>query len=155
MKQCPSRRQQSPTYDRTPLPFHVALEGSNSSCGLRTLFCSNTPESIITVFISMALPTVQKGTCRACGNAGDAKNNSQASLLSLPPELHLSIANRLIYPDALSLKHTSRHFYNIVDTGVELKIDWLVSRRKLHLECPNDRGCDLGSDLRFCRGSVA
>lgn len=79
----------------------------------------------------------------------------KASLLSLPPEIHLEIANRLIYPDALSLKHTSRHFYSLVDTGIELKIDWLVSRRKLHLECPNDKGCDLGSDLRFCRGSVA
>lgn len=76
-------------------------------------------------------------------------------LLSLPPEIHLEISNRLIYPDALSLKHTSRYFHNIVDTGVALKIDWLVSRRKMHLECPNDKGCDLGSDLRFCRGSVA
>lgn len=80
---------------------------------------------------------------------------NRASILSLPPEIHLEIANRLIYPDALSLKHTSRHFHSLVDTGVELKIDWLFSRRKLHLECPNDKGCDLGSDLRFCRGSVA
>lgn len=79
----------------------------------------------------------------------------KAGLLSLPPEIHLEISRRLIYPDALSLKQTNRHFYSLVDTGVELKIDWLVSRRKLHLECPNDKGCDLGSDLRFCRGSVA
>ncbi|PNY23216.1 Uncharacterized protein TCAP_06850 [Tolypocladium capitatum] len=76
------------------------------------------------------------------------------SLSSLPPEIHLAIAGCLIYPDALSLKHTSRHFYSIVDTGIELKIDWLMERRRLHLECPNDRRCDLGSDLRFCRGSV-
>jgi hypothetical protein len=76
------------------------------------------------------------------------------SLSSLPPELHLLIASYLIYPDALSLKHTSRHFYHLVDTGIKLKIDWLVERRQLHLECPNNTKCDLGSDLRFCRGSV-
>ncbi|KAG5939188.1 hypothetical protein E4U53_007859 [Claviceps sorghi] len=64
---------------------------------------------------------------------------TKANLASLPTELQLAISNLLIYPDALSLKHTSRAFYQLVDTGVELKIDWLVSRRKLHLECPNDR----------------
>ncbi|CAK7207108.1 hypothetical protein SEUCBS139899_009916 [Sporothrix eucalyptigena] len=76
------------------------------------------------------------------------------SLMSLPPELHIQIAKQLIYPDALSLKHSSRYFYNFVDTGIELKVDWLMSRRLLHLDCPNDTRCDLGSDLRFCRGSV-
>ncbi|ERT03253.1 F-box domain protein [Sporothrix schenckii 1099-18] len=76
------------------------------------------------------------------------------SLMSLPPELHIQIAKQLIYPDALSLKHSSRYFYNFVDTGIELKISWLMSRRLLHLDCPNDTRCDLGSDLRFCRGSV-
>lgn len=86
--------------------------------------------------------------------APEADVRPPPSLLSLPPEMHLAIAERLIYPDALSLKHTNRHFYSIVDTGVELKIDWLVERRRLHLECPSDRRCDLGSDLRFCRGSV-
>lgn len=74
--------------------------------------------------------------------------------MSLPTEIHLAISRLLIYPDALSLKHVNSHFYNLVDTGVELKVDWLVERRNLHLECPNDRRCDLGSDLRFCRGSV-
>ncbi|KAG6016256.1 hypothetical protein E4U54_001895 [Claviceps lovelessii] len=83
------------------------------------------------------------------------KSTAQANLSSLPTELQLAISSLLIYPDALSLKHTSKTFYHLVDTGVELKIDWLVSRRKLHLECPNDRACDLRSDLRFCRGSVA
>jgi hypothetical protein len=76
------------------------------------------------------------------------------TFLSLPPEIHLMVSRQLIYPDALSLKHTSRYFYGLVDTGVELKIDWLVERRRLHLECPNSQRCDLGSDLRFCRGSV-
>jgi hypothetical protein len=78
----------------------------------------------------------------------------RTDLMSLPTELHLAIAQHLIYPDALSLKHTSRHFYSLVFTGVKLKVEWLVERRSLHLECPNDRRCDLGSDLRFCRGSV-
>ncbi|KAK0643816.1 hypothetical protein B0T16DRAFT_189240 [Cercophora newfieldiana] len=78
----------------------------------------------------------------------------KASFATLPPEIHLLISKQLIYPDALSLKHTNRYFYNLVDTGVRLKIAWLVERRQLHLECPNDRRCDLGSDLRFCRGSV-
>jgi hypothetical protein len=74
--------------------------------------------------------------------------------MTLPPELHLLIAQYLIYPDALSLKHTNRHFYQLVDTGVRLKVEWLMERRLLHLECPSDSRCDLGSDLRFCRGSV-
>ena len=82
------------------------------------------------------------------------KNDPPASLMTLPPEIHLAISKYLIYPDALSLKHTNRNFYNIVDTSCELKVAWLIERRSLHLECPNDRKCDLGSDLRFCRGSV-
>lgn len=76
------------------------------------------------------------------------------SLESLPPEIHLLISQHLTYPDALSLKHASRYFYCLVDTGLKLKVDWLIERRSLHLECPNDRRCDLGSDLKFCRGSV-
>ncbi|OLN97585.1 hypothetical protein CCHL11_01005 [Colletotrichum chlorophyti] len=75
-------------------------------------------------------------------------------LIDLPAEIHLLISKQLIYPDALSLKHTSSYFYYLVDTGVRLKVEWLMERRMLHLECPNDKRCDLGSDLRFCRGSV-
>lgn len=96
---------------------------------------------------------------------GDASTASQqqhlsrggaaaASLATLPPEIHHLIAQQLIYPDALSLKHTCRYFYSLVNTGVRLKVEWLVQRRMLHLECPNDKRCDLGSDLKFCRGSV-
>ncbi|KAI0520723.1 F-box domain-containing protein [Xylaria bambusicola] len=81
-------------------------------------------------------------------------STSKASMGSLPTELHLLIAKHLTYPDALSLKHTSRRFFYLVDTGVKLKVAWLMERRSLHLECPNDRRCDLRSDLRFCRGSV-
>lgn len=76
------------------------------------------------------------------------------TLNDLPPEIHLSISQRLTYPDALSLKHTCRYFYNLVDTGIKLKVEWLVERHTLHLECPNDRRCDLRSDLKFCKGSV-
>ncbi|KAI1134446.1 hypothetical protein F5Y05DRAFT_398849 [Hypoxylon sp. FL0543] len=73
---------------------------------------------------------------------------------SLPTELHLLISEQLTYPDALSLKHTNRYFYHLVDTGLQLKVDWLIERRSLHLECPNNHHCELGSDLKFCRGSV-
>lgn len=72
----------------------------------------------------------------------------------LPPEIHLLVSRQLIYPDALSLKHTCRYFFYLVDTGLDLKVDWLIQRRSLHLDCPNDKRCDLGSDLKFCRGSV-
>ncbi|KAJ9137454.1 hypothetical protein NKR23_g9162 [Pleurostoma richardsiae] len=73
----------------------------------------------------------------------------------MPPEILVLISKQLIYPDALSLKHTSRYLYSLVDTGVRLKVAWLMERRMLHLECPSNTRCDLGSDLRFCRGSVA
>ncbi|TVY87159.1 hypothetical protein LAWI1_G006248, partial [Lachnellula willkommii] len=75
-------------------------------------------------------------------------------LSTLPPELHLLVSSHLTYPDALSLKHTNRHFYALVYTGVNLKIEWLIERRRLHLDCPHDKKCELGSDMRFCRGSV-
>lgn len=75
-------------------------------------------------------------------------------LMSLPTELHIAVSQHLIYPDALSLKHTNRHFRDLVRTDVTLKIEWLLERRRLHLDCPNSHKCDLGSDLRFCRGSV-
>ncbi|KAJ4310935.1 hypothetical protein N0V84_010706 [Fusarium piperis] len=82
------------------------------------------------------------------------KESPKLIFMALPTEIHLAISRMLIYPDALSLKHTNAHFYSLVDTGVNLKVEWLMERRSLHLECPNDRRCDLGSDLRFCRGSV-
>ncbi|WQF85992.1 hypothetical protein CDEST_11006 [Colletotrichum destructivum] len=81
-------------------------------------------------------------------------NRKRIDFTDLPAEIHLLISKQLIYPDALSLKHTSSYFYYLVDTGVRLKVEWLMERRMLHLECPNDKRCDLGSDLRFCRGSV-
>lgn len=78
----------------------------------------------------------------------------RVTLMDLPTEIHVLVSKELIYPDALSLKHTSRYFYSWVDTGVRLKVAWLVERRELHLDCPNDRRCNLRTDLEFCRGSV-
>ncbi|KAI0198895.1 hypothetical protein F4808DRAFT_462284 [Astrocystis sublimbata] len=83
-----------------------------------------------------------------------ARYISGPTLAGLPTELHLLITKHLTYPDALSLKHTSRHFFYLVDTGLKLKVDWLVERKTLHLECPNDRSCDLRSDVGFCRCNV-
>ncbi|KAM0325899.1 hypothetical protein ACHAQA_007202 [Verticillium albo-atrum] len=75
------------------------------------------------------------------------------TLPTLPPELQSLITVHLSYPDALSLKHTNRHFFKTTDTGVRLKIAWLLERRALRLECPScGRGCDLASDVGFCRG---
>jgi hypothetical protein len=79
---------------------------------------------------------------------------SLPSFATLPTEVHLLISQQLIYPDALSLKHVNRYFYSLVNTGIKLKVAWLLERRTLHLDCPNDRSCDFGTDLKFCRGSV-
>ncbi|OAA66519.1 F-box domain-containing protein [Niveomyces insectorum RCEF 264] len=101
-------------------------------------------------------PSPDKSVTRPADEIRSAFSSAPAAspFMRLPAEIHLQIAQQLIYPDALSLKHTNRYFYQWVDTGVELKVDWLMSRRLLHLDCPNDTRCDLGSDLRFCRGSV-
>ncbi|KAM0195291.1 hypothetical protein ACHAPI_006596 [Fusarium lateritium] len=49
----------------------------------------------------------------------------QRTFMSLPTEIHLAVSKFLIYPDALSLKHTNAHFYSLVDTGIKLKVEWL------------------------------
>lgn len=101
------------------------------------------------------IPTYSKPTEKSGTSEPKEEKEPRVNHLSLlPTEIHLAISQLLIYPDALSLKHSNRHFYNIVDTSILLKVEWLIERRSLHLECPNDRRCDLGSDLRFCRGSV-
>ena len=91
--------------------------------------------------------------CRDHGVGSEERNIPPITLTDLPTELHLAISQYLTYPDALSLKHTSRHFFHLVDTGVKLKVAWLVERHSLHLECPN-HCCDLRSDRQFCKGSV-
>ncbi|KAH0491025.1 hypothetical protein TgHK011_002471 [Trichoderma gracile] len=111
--------------------------------------------------VSSAVPsTTSKHPDTNCGIPQTApepasKHEPRASLLTLPTEIHLQIASLLMYPDALSLKYTNRYFHSFVDTGVNLKVEWLVERRRLHLECPSHTHCELGTDLRFCRGSVA
>ncbi|SPN98441.1 uncharacterized protein DNG_01485 [Cephalotrichum gorgonifer] len=99
-------------------------------------------------------PAVRHATNRN-GSTGGSPRQAGPTFLDLPPELHLQISQYLIYPDALSLKHANRYFHNLVFTGVRLKVEWLVQRRSLHLDCPSHTRCDMGSDLRFCRGSVA
>ncbi|KAL1856637.1 hypothetical protein Plec18170_003607, partial [Paecilomyces lecythidis] len=74
-------------------------------------------------------------------------------LMDLPTELHLQIASNLTYPDALALKHTSRHFYHLVYTGVHLKVDWLVERFEHKLECPMEK-CSFRTDEAFCNWRI-
>lgn len=75
------------------------------------------------------------------------------NLMDLPTELHLHISSYLPYPDALALKHTCRHFYYLVYTGVHLKIDWLVSRFERKLECPMEK-CSFRTDEQFCNWRI-
>jgi hypothetical protein len=109
--------------------------------------CSSQPEPLLKT--KMVSPPAPPAKARQ-----QLVREPESGFHRLPPEIHVLISKQLIYPDALSLKHTCRYFYYLVDTGIRLKVDWLMERRSLHLECPNDKRCDLGSDLKFCRGSV-
>lgn len=104
---------------------------------------------------SVELPPAAAGHGPAPSAPCSTAEAAALELMSLPTEIHLAVAQHLIYPDALSLKHTSQHFRSLVRTDIQLKVAWLLERRRLHLECPNSHRCDLGSDLRFCRGSVS
>lgn len=75
--------------------------------------------------------------------------------MSLPSELHVEIAKYLIYPDALALKHTSSYFYSFVETGVRLKVDWLVRRQLLSLTGPSGAKVSMRTDEEFCQGNVS
>ena len=75
-------------------------------------------------------------------------SSRSTELMQLPTEIHLLIAIHLPYPDALSLKHASRHFFYLIDSGIRLKVAWLLDRRRLRLECPN--ACELKTDETFC-----
>lgn len=79
---------------------------------------------------------------------------NKGNLLRLPTELHIQIASYLDYPDALALKHSNRHFYSIVYTGVHLKVSWLLSRFEHKLDCPRNEDCSLRSDASFCNKTV-
>ncbi|KAJ5917328.1 hypothetical protein N7466_010882 [Penicillium verhagenii] len=74
-------------------------------------------------------------------------------LLAFPTEIHFQIASYLSYPDALALKHTSRHFYGAVNTNVRLKVQWLVERFERKLECPMEK-CSFRTDEDFCNKQV-
>lgn len=78
---------------------------------------------------------------------------NRINLMTLPSELHIQISTYLSYPDALALKHSSRHFYSIVYTGVHLKVDWLLERFERKLECPMEK-CSFRTDESFCNGRV-
>jgi hypothetical protein len=77
----------------------------------------------------------------------------QLALMDLPTELHIQVAAHLSYPDALALKHSCRHFYSIVYTGVHLKVDWLVERFERKLECPMEK-CSFRTDEAFCNWRI-
>lgn len=79
--------------------------------------------------------------------------STSVNLMTLPSELHIQISTYLSYPDALALKHSNRHFYSIVFTGVRLKVDWLIDRFEQKLECPMEK-CSFSTDESFCNGRV-
>lgn len=83
----------------------------------------------------------------------DSSLRHSVNLMDLPLELHLQITSRLIYPDALALKHSCHHFYCLVCTGVHLKVDWLVERVERKLECPMEK-CSFRTDEIFCNGRI-
>jgi len=95
-------------------------------------------------------------TRRQCYHDASASSPqpTPSPFLSLPPEIHLHIASNLGFSDALSLKDTNRYFYGMLDVPHELKLEWLISRRRLHAQCPHVGPCILGQDMDFCRGSV-
>lgn len=70
-------------------------------------------------------------------------------ILALPLELQLLIFRHLSYPDALALKHTSTHFYNLLNTNVRLKVAWLLERKERGLEWPQ-KMCVMKTDAAFC-----
>lgn len=76
-------------------------------------------------------------------------SESSPSLSTIPEELYSLILPHLPYPDALSLKHTSRKFYRLVDTSMELKVAWLIDRHIRGLPCPQKQ-CILKTDAAFC-----
>lgn len=77
---------------------------------------------------------------------------SPPPLLALPLELQYLIISHLSYPDALALKHTHPHFYDLVKTSVSLKVAWLLERKERNLEWPQKK-CAMKTDATFCGGN--
>ena len=73
-------------------------------------------------------------------------------LLTLPLALQLQLIPSLLYPDALALKHTHTHFYDLIDTSVSLKVVWLLERKERGLELPQKK-CAMKTDAAFCGGN--
>lgn len=92
-------------------------------------------------------------TMTAKGSGIGSTRTSGITFMTLPTEIHLLISTYLPYPDALALKHTSRHFYSLVYTGVHLKVDWLVARFERKLECPMEQ-CSFRTDESFCNWRI-
>ena len=76
----------------------------------------------------------------------------QPPLLALPLELQYLVIANLSYPDALALKHTHPHFYNLVKTSVSLKVAWLLERKERNLGWPQKK-CTMKTDATFCGGN--
>ena len=77
--------------------------------------------------------------------------------LSLPQELYPFITDSLSYPDLLALKHTHSLFYYSLNTGIKLKVAWLLDRKQRGLRVPQGK-CVLRTDESFCtsgRGEVS
>ncbi|MCJ1455612.1 hypothetical protein MMC28_005967 [Mycoblastus sanguinarius] len=82
-------------------------------------------------------------------NASASSPKTESQLLALPFEVQLSIIPHLPYPDALALKHTNCHFYNLIDTSVKLKVAWLLDRKVHGLDWPQKK-CIMKTDAAFC-----
>lgn len=110
-------------------------------------------KSLFYHFIMIMSTMAQPNNIRFEKDANSHTKRPSKSLMDLPTELHIHISSFLSYPDALALKHTSRHFYSLVYTGVELKIDWLVERFERKLECPMEK-CSFRTDASFCNWRI-
>ncbi|KAL2366457.1 hypothetical protein RJZ56_000502 [Blastomyces dermatitidis] len=80
-------------------------------------------------------------------------SSTRSPFMDLPTELHAHIASYLSYPDALALKHTNRYFYALVQTGLVLKVNWILERCRLKLRVPF-KSCELRTDQTFCNAEI-
>ncbi|KAG5299112.1 F-box domain-containing protein [Histoplasma ohiense] len=78
---------------------------------------------------------------------------SRSPFMDLPTELHAHVASFLSYPDALALKHTNTYFYSLVQTGLVLKVNWILERCRLNLRIPFT-SCEFRTDQTFCNSEI-
>lgn len=66
---------------------------------------------------------------------------SAPALLTVPPEVLLSLSSYLPYPDVLALRLTHPRFYYssllATDRNIRLKVAWLLERKVRGLPCPS------------------